>query len=184
MSLAQIEEAATDEEKLKTLKEITKDVNLLQEYFDDPEAVVENIWKLSSEVARLEAIKQLLKKMTETKNDFVKAFFKMSEVVEETTRQYNEVRKERKEILKEIETTRLISKGLMMQLKAVSEIMESGKFNKKLIKEIFSETKQILFICPKCNKEIFGTGIESLRDNPECKKCHEPYEINLIYSPD
>lgn len=173
-------EVPTDEEKLTTLKELVKDVNLIQEYFDDPEAVIENVWKLASEGARLEALRELVKVVVETKNGFVKEAVKLEEKIKTINEILEEVVQDKYEITKEMNNARMITLGLMTQLIEMSKVIKQANFDPDTLRKLVEQSKTYIAKCESCKKEIRGT-IEKISSLRKCKKCNEDFVIYSCY---
>ena len=180
MTLAIIEEAETSEEKLTVLKDLVKDVDLIQAYFDDPEAVIESVLKLSSEGARLEAISKLVRRVVDIKNDFVKEAVKLEAEIKRINQVLEEVVQDKYEITKEMNNARMITLGLVTQLIEMSKIIKQANFDPETLRKLVEQTKTYIAKCESCKKEIRGT-IEKISSLTKCKKCNEDYVIYSCY---
>ena len=168
------------DQKLQTLKELVKDIEPLSKYFEDPEEILDAATNLVSEAARLAVTSKLIEKVMEMKNDFVKVAVKLQDQLNTVQKELHEVVNDREEIRRELNASRMISRGLTHQLLKISEIMQKGNFQQEVIRKLIENTKTYILRCPVCKREKRGS-IEELASQGTCRICKKEYELYTCY---
>jgi len=168
------------DQKLQTLKELVKDIEPLAKYFEDPEEILNVATNLCSEATRLAVTSKLIQKVMEMKNDFVKEAVKIEGQLNTVQKALDEIVNDREEIRKELNASRMISRGLTHQLLKISEIMQRGNFQPEIIRKLIENTKTYILKCPECKREKRGS-IEELSKHGACRICKKDYELYTCY---
>ena len=168
------------DQKLHNLKSLVKDVTVLAEYFEDPEEIVDIACKLENEAARLALTSKLINRVMEMKNDFVTEAIKLEGQLNIIQKDLDEVVNNREEIRKELNASRMISRGLTHQVLKISEIIQKGNLQPEIIRQLIEKTKTYIARCPTCKREKRGS-IEELSKLGTCHICKKEYELFTCY---
>lgn len=168
------------DQKLHNLKELVKDIEPLAKYFENPEEILNVATNLCSEATRLAFTSKLIEKVMEMKNDFVKEAVKLEGQLNIIQKDLDEIVNDREEIRKELNASRMISRGLTHQLLKISEIMQRGNFQPEIIRKLIEKTKTYIARCPTCKREKKGS-VEELSELGTCHICKKEYEMFSCY---
>lgn len=168
-------------EKLETLSELVKDVHLIAAYEEKPEELLNYVFKLTSEAARLAVLKKYIEKLFEAKNDYLKAYLQQEKKIDELQDEFDKFHEQNKQFIKQVESARLVAHGVTVQMIAMANVLKEGKFSEQVIRELVNNTKTYGVRCPKCKIERFSQDPGELIENSLCKKCNEVMEFLTIY---
>ena len=153
------------DERLNNIKHLCKDFDILEEYLENPDSIIEVAEKLGGEGTRLAMLMELIKKVANLKNGFVHSF----NVFEKETKKLNS---QRDEVLEQLARQRIITSDLTNQIINIKKILETYKMSEKSFDELLVKTKEYLIECSCCHSRVNGTMDEILNVSP-CAKCGE-----------